>query len=74
MFGISSIKQMTDDELYDLVDSIRYESEASESLCMDSKVEIDEIVIEMNRRARIVAKRCHVMFIPVTVNQLLGKD
>lgn len=74
MFGIASYKQMTDDELYDLIDSVRSEAEGSESLCADLQYEIDGIVVELNRRARIVAKRCHVMYIPVTINQLLGKE
>ena len=72
MNGIVSIRELSNDELQELIDKYRDIMEARLSLCAEDKVEIRQLIAEMNRRARAVAKRCHIAYSPVTFNQLFA--
>lgn len=70
MNGVISIREMTEEEIFELVDEIRDELQGSESVCMEFKIKMRLIIKEMNRRARINAQRCHTQYIPLKSEQV----
>ena len=72
MFNTHTISEMTQDELFEIIDDIRskleiYGYETAKDAPVALKVEMREILQELNRRAR---RTCKSAFEPITVQQL----